>query len=365
MRVCAHVGVVGLTKQVRGLITAARTRTLDYEPRPPAVRDWSAYDAGKTRELPDVIRLIRRFVDTAAQNLQPPGRGVARMGRPRVPAAEVAKVLLAQGYLGKANRVAEGLSDALGPRLGVGVGFSYKTIERGYDDPAIGLILDELFRLTNEPVRGLERVFSVDGSGMVTRVTDHYASARSHQASGDRALGAWPAGAGARVYNVAIIGVKHKLLAAWRAATDEHARELAQFPDAFAQAKSNHPAMGMLLGDGLYAGRPQVQLVAASGVLPRFLPRRNVTLKRLGVGAWIDMLVAMARNPQEWFSEYHLRSNSETVFSVVNPGPPIRKRLEGRKKTESVLRACVYNLRRLAQLRYSMDVAPLDESYAC
>lgn len=359
------MGDGNLTQRVRETITAARTRTLDYQPRPEPKADWSAYDAAMTKELPDVIRLIRRFVDTAVANLAPPRRVVPRMGRPPTNPSDVAKVLLAQAYIGKPNRVAQGLGDALGPRLGIASTFSYKTIERGYDNEAVTLILQEVFRLTNVPVHGLETAFSIDGSGMVTSVRDNYAAARARQANGDRSKGGWPKGSAGRVYNVAIIGTRYKLLAAWRAATDEHARELAQFPDALAQARENQPGMEMLLGDGLYAGRPQVQMVAEAGVVPRFLPRRNVTLKRFGVDAWVEMLLSMARDPQQWFIDYHMRSISETGFSVVNDGVRIRKRLDARKQTESFLEGVVYNIRRLAQLRYLIDLAPLDEGYAC
>ncbi|MGH9891696.1 MAG: hypothetical protein ACREA0_06885 [bacterium] len=368
MRVCAHVGFGGRpVDRVRSVIVKARTRTLEYEPRQSPETDWSAYDAAMTRELPDVLRLIRRFVDVAVENLGAPEPAVRPMGRPTTPPADVAKVLLAQAYLGKANRVAQGFGDAFGPRLGIRASFSYKTIERGYENPAVRLILHEVFRLTNIPVQGLERVFSTDGSGMVTSVRDHYAGARSRQRATDRGQGAWPSAHAPRVYNVAVIGVKYKLLAAWRPTADAHHKELAQFPHVFQQALENHPDMEMILGDGLYAGRPQVALVAKAGVTPRFLPRRNVTLKRLGVDAWVTMLMDMVRDPQHWFWDYHARSISESGFSVINDGVRIRKRLDHRKRTESFLEGVVYNLRRLAQLRYLVNLAPLpfEDSCAC
>jgi transposase len=354
---------VALQQWVRGVIAQVRAGTFEYESRPPPVRDWSAYDAAKTGELPDVLRLIRGFVELAEQNLRPPEVPVGPRGRPRTAAADLAKALLAQSYVGKANRIAQGLCEAVGPRLGLSCSFSYKTIERGYDDDRVIRILWEVLRLTNVPVQGLERVFSVDGSCMVTSVRDNYAAAREHQRG--RSSGAWPDSSSARVYNVAIIGVEYKLFAAWKAATDPHARELAHFPAAFEQAQTNQPGMGMLLGDGLYAGRPQVGLVARAGVIPRFLPPRNATLKRLGCGAWIEMLLTMAREPQRWLSEYHGRSISECGFSVTNVGPPMRKRLAARKETESLLRALVYNIRRLAQLRYLVGLMPLDPATAC
>ena len=194
---------------------------------------------------------------------------------------------------------------------------------------------------------------------MTTSVRDNYASARAHQPKDDRSQGAWPDAASPRVYNVAVIGTTTKILAAWRPTTDLHHKELAQYPIALLEAKRNRPDMQVLLGDGLYAGRPEEQLAADQRVQPFFLPRRNVSLKRLGCDAWVSMLVAMAKDPQDWFSTYHLRSISETGFSVINDGARIRKRLAPRKQTESFLKAINYNLCRLAQLRYLIDLGPL------
>ena len=358
MRVCAHVAyAAALQNQVRTTITEAREGTLAYQHRPSPQRNWCAYDAAKTQELPDTIALIQRFVDAATPPLT--NHANPKGGRPRIAPSDLAKALLAQSYSKKSNRVAQGIAAAFGPRVGIQRHFSHKSIERAYDCPAVLAILQEVFRLTNVPVQGLETTFSIDGSGMVTCVRDNYQAARARQGKQDRGHGEWPATHAPRVYNVAVIGIRYKLLAAWRPTTDVHHKELAQLPAALAQAKANQPDMQVLLGDGLYAGRPQVQLVADHDVKPFFLPRRNVTLKRMGCDAWVTMLVAMAKNPQEWFADYHMRSISETGFSVINDGARIRKRLAARKQTESFLKAIVYNLVRLAQLRYLVTLEPL------
>lgn len=339
---------------VRKLIAAARAGDLDYEGRPPPRMDWGAYDLAQTRELADMLDLIRELVDAAEARVRE-GRTRRGRGRPATPAADVAKVLLLQAYLEVPNRVAQGLVLLFEAKLGLSREFSYKTVERGYDRGAVRAILDEVFALTNEPVQGLERVFAVDGSGLPTSVKRNYEEDRRRSREGN---GAWPRDRG-YVFAVAGIGTTFKLFAGWRSTEDAAVGEVSLFPDVARQMKAHHPRIAAVLGDGAYAGRPQCRLVGELGAVPRFLPRRNATLKRLGVKEWVDMLLALARDPQEWLATYHLRSISETGFSVLkNRHGPLRKRLRRRKETEAFLRAVAYNVRRAGQLRYLAPYLP-------
>lgn len=76
-------------------------------------------------------------------------------GRPSTPPDDVAKILLLQSYLGVPNPFAEGMVYLFKEKLGLSKGFSYKTIERGYDKECVIKILDMVFSLTNKPVKGL------------------------------------------------------------------------------------------------------------------------------------------------------------------------------------------------------------------
>ena len=334
---------------VRKIIAAARSGDLDYEGRPPAKVDWTAYDLAQTRELADMLVMIRELVDAADARLRE--RAKRRPGRPATPAADVAKVLLLQAYLEVPNRVAQGLVPLFREKLGLSREFSYKTVERGYDRRAVRAVLDGVFALTNAPVKGIERVFSVDGTGLPVSVKQNYErDARARDGKG--ALG--------YVRAVAVVGTAFKLFAGWRSSEDPGVGEFALFPDALRGARALQPGMAVVVGDGLYAARSACRLVGELGAVPRFLPRRNATLKRLGVREWVDMLLAMARDPQAWFADFPLRSLSETAFSVLkNRKGALRKRLTGRKATEAFLDVLAYNIRRLAQLRYLSPYLPI------
>ncbi len=266
--------------------------------------------------------------------------------------------------------------------------FSYKTIERGYDRECVDKILDMVFRLTNEPVKELEKVFSVDGSGTPTSVKQNYNADRQRQnakrskSKGKKeAHGSLPGSSDKKhdyVYREAIIGTKYKLFAGWKSTTDHSIGETTMFPDVFAQAIEKHPNMEQMLGDGIFATRPICKEVGLHGITPRFLPRRNVTLKRKGVNteegslppvyamrhasfgvkAWVDMLWALSKDPQGWLHDYHMRSISETGYSMLkrrNTGP-LRKRLDPRRETEDYLRGICHNIRCLYYLQYLENI---------
>jgi transposase len=349
---------------VRKIVTAAREGVLAYERRPPTPRSWSAYDVAQTREIADTLELTRHLVDAAEERLAARAARRARQrGRPPTPAADIAKVLIMQTYFGVPNRVAEGLLHLFGEKLGISREFSYKTIERGYDREAVNRLLDKVLELTNVPVQGLERVFSADGTGMPSSRKENYADERARQNSEGREAGAWPTsprtGVRRPVFGVGMLGTVYKLYTGWVGRADGRMGETAAFPQLLARTKAMHAGVEMVVGDGAYAGRPQCAQVAEVGAVPRFLPRRNATLKGEGVRAWTEMLLAMAADPQQWFRDYYQREASECGFSMVkNRKGALRKRLDRRKETETYLRFVQHNVTRLAQLRWVAAIIP-------
>lgn len=354
---------------LRKVIDQVREKEFPYESREKKKVNWSMYDVAQCQEIADMIELIRELVDSAVERLEKLKPKAQRgPGRPPTPPSDVAKVLLLQSYLDVPNRVAEGMIYLFSEKLGLSKGFSYKTIERGYDRESVNEILNMVFNLTNEPVRDLEKRFSVDGSGTPTSVRQNYNADRQRQnAKRSKSKGkgeahdSLPPSTDKKhdyVYKETIIGTKYKLFAGWTSTTDHSIGETTLFPEVFAQAIESHPNMEQMLGDGIFATRPICKEVGQHGITPRFLPRRNVTLKRKGVKAWVDMLWDLSKDPQKWLSEYHMRSISETGYSMLkrrNTGP-LRKRLDPRRETEDYLRGICHNIRRLCYLQYLEDI---------
>jgi transposase len=357
--------------ELRELISSVRDGTFHYEGRPKKSLDWSSYDEAQVREVSNMLRLMRTFVDEASNRI-PSEEGTRRRGRPPVYSpSDVAKALLLQSYFGVSNRVAAGLVDLFEEKLGISKAFSYKTIERGYDPGPVTQILQEVFRLTNELGNSMEGTFSVDGSGDPTSMKANYESVRSEQKrkkgeGDDDGNGGDDGSDGDSVsspstttrhdfqYTSSSVGVHTKIVAGFRGTDDHAVGELSMFPSVIAQTRINCPGMETTLGDSLYSSRKACSIVAGYGARPYFFPKVSVTFTSHGVPSWNNMLHEFASDPQGWLRIYHMRSISETVNSMDKRRFPwkLRKRLAWRKGVESFLRRDVHNIRQYSYLTY-------------
>lgn len=354
------------TEDLRNLVSSVRNGTFHYEGKPKKSLDWSSYDEAQVHELADILELIRDFVDEAATRisssslLEHNGRG-----RKPYPPADIAKILLLQSYFGVSNRVAAGLVRVFKEKLRISNEFSYKTIERGYDPSPITVILQEVFRLTNEYGNSKETTFSTDGSGDPASMKVNYESVRSEQRKNQEQKdssskkehdGAWPSEKKRHdfQYTESVVGVHTKVVAGFLSTEDHSIGEMALFPGVMAQAYSNCPKMETILGDSLYASRKVCSIVSRYGTKPYFMPKSNSTFRSHGVVSWLEMTHALVEDPQSYLQTYHMRSISETVNSMEKRRFPskLRKKLTMRKDTEDFLRQDVHNLRQYSYLSY-------------
>ena len=351
---------------LRTLVGQIRDEEYPYEERPTPTTEWASYDEAQIHETNDVLDLIPELVELAQGRVDARTIALPRRGQPATPAADITKILLAQSFLQRANRPAEGLGLLFREKLRIASRVSYKTIERAFDRVGVARLLDEVFLLTNEPVRGLERVFSGDGSGSPKRVGVHYPKDRERERDKGETSDALSGHPGDYAYHFAIVGVKYKVLAGWRgvAQVRKGSGEHSLFPKAMAVLAQTGHTVEAVLGDGLMATRPCCRIVAELGAKPYFLPKRNTTFKSHGVHAWVRMVADLLDHPQEWLEQFHMRSISEATFSVFNRANPrpLRKKLERRVETEDYLRGIVYNIKRLAYLRYMADIHPLPDA---
>ena len=367
-------------EELKKIVKSVRDGTFEYDGKEPVKTDWAQYDQAQIYEMINYLNNIRDLVDLADKRIKertpPKKRGP---GRPPTDPADITKTLLLQTYLESSNRLAEGFLLLFQEKLGISSSFSYKTIERGYDRERVNEILDEIIVITNESVEGKEETFSFDGTGFSSSNKENYADKRQKQNSKknhkksksassvekEPADDSFPKSNSTGTkkgfsYAVMGVGVQYKLISGISIRPDHSIGETTMFPEAFYQTINCHPNIDSVLGDGIYGCRWITNLVSENNATPYFLPRSNVTFKSKGALGWYDMLYSLWEAPREWLENYHMRSISETVNSMVKCrfGAPLRKKLDSRKETETRLKLVGHNIRRVGYLEIMGDVVP-------
>jgi len=319
---------------------------------------------------------LKDIVDEADKRIQsktkPEKRGP---GRPETNPADIVKTLLLQTYTESPNRVAEGLLFLFREKLGISKHFTYKTIERGYDRNAVNKIMDEVVAITNECVENEEKTCSFDGTGFSASNKENYAAKRQKQnskknqkkslsASNEQCHDNFPiSDASSKMgfsYCVMGVGAQYKLISGMSVCPNHSIGETTMFPDVYYQTLQNYPNMEKALGDGIYSARWITDIVSKSNVTPYFLPKSNVTFQSKGFAGWYDMLFSLWKDPQGWLEQYHMRSISETVNSMVKCrfGGTLKKRLDPRKATETKLKLVAHDIRRIGYIEILYDIKP-------
>lgn len=361
-------------EELRKTIKSIRDGTFEYDNRDPKKTNWVKYDFAQIKEMSYYLENLRDIVEEADKRIQertlPKKRGP---GRPPIVSSDIAKVLLLQTYTASPNRIAEGLLLLFREKLRISEHFSYKTIERGYDREAVNEILDEIVQITNESLEGKESTFSFDGTGFSASNKENYAAKRQMQNSkkndkkseakcSEQNNDSFPESNSKMGFSYAVmgVGVQYKLISGMAVSPDHSIGETTLFPEAFNQTLVRHPNLENVLGDGIYGIRWITDLVSGNNATPYFLPRSNVTFKSKGYSGWYNMLFSLWGDTQNWLEQYHMRSISETVNSMIKCrfGNTLRKRIDSRKKTETILKLVAHDVRRVGYLEVFGEIEP-------
>ena len=345
-------------EDLRNLVKSVRDRSFPYEKRDLPERNWHQYDQAQADEIADILETIRDVVNIASSRIKEEKRGV---GRPPVATSDIVKVMLMQAYFGMPNRVARGFLRLFGEKLGISSKFSYKTIERGYEPDRTKKLLDEVHRIMNETGNSMENIFSTDGTGDPNNMKVNYESKRSQQRiekdKDKRESDAFPHTKGKHdfQYSSFSVGVHTKMIAGLYTTDDHSIGELSMFPGIMAQTVDLCPQIEVMLGDALYSNRNICSIVDKYGIKPYFLLKTNATFRAKGVPSWKSMLYEFIDDTQFWMEQYHMRSISESVNSMIKRKMPtkIRKKLPQRKKTEETLKINMHNMRQFSYLRHT------------
>lgn len=332
----------GTRDLLQRLITQIQNGTFPYDEKTPDPIDWASYDAAQINEINDILNEIRRTVNRVWQRTQPTEENEDNgPGRPPTHPPDVAKALLVQQYFETSNRQTQGLIQLFKEKLDIQDTFSYKTIERGYDNDDVMRIVDAVRDDAANSVAPHETGFATDGTGLPTSQKINYETSKRKGRKRD-----WE-------HLIATFGTQTGMILEMTLLEDANDAEAPAFKHAL-PSKDRFPNLETGTADAAFLSRENVERLHEQGITPRIFPKKNVGFKSKGHAGWHTMLRALLNDPQTWLRDYHQRSKAETGFSVLQTRHPraIRRRLKTRKHAAGRVRGSVHNLRRKVYLSY-------------
>ncbi|MCA9631302.1 MAG: transposase, partial [Myxococcales bacterium] len=257
---------------------------------------WSNYNQAQVNEGDHFVYLLHDLCKGLEEEPQE-GRG-----RRRTPLADVVFALVMKVYVGKSGRRAATWIKRCHKDGFLSKPVSYNTISDSFRRADLTPLLRDLVQQTALPLRGLEREFAIDSSGIGSRTYDRWF---------DEKWGQHKRRAKFRTAHI-IVGT-HTHCVTDVIVSDEG--DTTQFQPLLERTVARFQ-VDEVSADKAYSSKKNHQVAADLGVTP-FIKFKAGTRGDNGPDEWRKMYHYYQFKEADFLAHYHRRSNVETVFGMV------------------------------------------------
>lgn len=326
------------------MMSSNSTATTDSpQPRKTYPQDWRAYNAAQTSEKPVFMGLLADLCGTVEQPTY-------EFGRPRLPISDMLFACAFKVYSGfSSRRFNSDVVDAYQKGF-IDAKPSYASVNRYMANPALTANIKALIELSALPLAAVESNFAADATGFSTSRFDRWYSAK------------WGREKAHRRYVKAhmMCGVKTNIVTAITVTEGfvHDSRLLPELIDTTAKGFT----MAEVSADKGYLSIGNFEAVTAADARP-FIPFKSNTTGK-GSPLWEKLYAQFILHREEWDARYHLRSNSESVFSACKAkfGDSVRSTSETGQINETLLKFLCHNICVLNQEMNELGITPSFDS---
>ena len=303
-------------------------------------QDWVAYNQAQTQEK---ILFLELLYELTSQIPQPKREGA---GRPSADLGEMIFSCCLKTYLDFSSRRSE--SDI---QLAKELGYihhppHFNTVLKYLRKPEMKKVLMKLVEISALPLKEVESNFAMDASGFSTVMS--YAWNKINRNSSERSK-----------FKKAHVmcGVKTNVITHIEI-TDGYLHDSMMFDTLLLNTKKNFN-MKEVYADKGYLSEKNLGIAIKNGVIP-FIPfRKNIKDSEQGkMLIWRVMFKFFKDNKEEFLKHYHLRSNVESVFSMMKRkfGCYVRGRTSIARDNEILCKALCHNICVLIQEMFELGL---------
>lgn len=291
-------------------------------------QDWSSYNLSKTQEKLMLLKILHHAVESIDIDNIYKGNG-----RPKQYIQDMIKACCLKVYCKSPSRNI--ISDL---KLAESLGFLAKTphfnsINNYMSDPSITKYLNELIKITAEPLIPIEKYFAVDSTGFATFNKKHWIDIRFT----NRSKKDW------KKLHI-LTGVKSNIIASAKV-TKGNEHDSPHFD--YLVKNSIYFNIKEISADAGYLGRKNCDIVTSIGAMPFIMPKKNVKKSKPHSSvAWGQMISLWLNNEKEFRKHYHRRSNVESTFAMIKKNllPYVRSKSDVGQENEVLMKVICHNI---------------------
>lgn len=284
------------------------------------------YDKKLRIQLKGVYKQINNDVEKAYCKIKIRNK----KGRPLKDRKQLTKLHLLQNQFNISNRDMEAFADLF--LLNGYETYSYKTIERAYEDQIVQMILHNVYILSCGKPREFDG--SADGTGQTLVIYKHYRTDRLKDLKNKEETSKRKE----YIFSVAIVDIKTNIYVGFATGFKS---EKVLFLEALKMVKKNGFKIKSMVLDKGYSYQ-SIFSCFDKGVKVMTIPKSNATIK--GPKEWKDMLKHWIRYPFGFLKKYFKRERSEANFSRdKRKHGKIRQKITERIENTSWVRTILHN----------------------
>jgi len=291
-------------------------------------QDWVSYNNAQTKEKQMFYNIVNELLDYIPTKEKPKTKG-----RPSLSERDMLFCSILKVYSMFSSR--RSISDLkfLEKMRYIEKAPHFNSVCNYINNPSFEHYLKYLIQLSSLPLVQVEEKFAVDASGFSSANHDKWVNVRlDKKAYKDFKKAHVMSG----VYTNIITSVE---------VTDSNKHDSPYFPQLVNETSANF-GIKEVSADKAYISRDNLDVVSKVGGIP-FIPfKKNSIHNSKGSNIWSTMFVYFKTQREEYMKHYHLRSNAESVFSMIKTkfGGYLKTRKDQAQINEVLLKCLCHNI---------------------
>ena len=324
-----------------GVVTETEAVSLTAVKRKTYPQNWPAYNAAQTEEKTRFGSLLSDLCRGVPQPVQK-GRG-----RPALPLSDMLFACAYKVYTGfSSRRFTSDLRDAQASGL-VTNASHFNSVSNYLADPRLTPLLKHLVSMSSLPLKAIETEFAIDSSGFTTSRFIRWFNKKHGREVDNREWVKVHLMCGVKTHIVTSVDIS-----GWEAHDTTYFAPLVE-------ETARYFKMAEITADKAYLSHRNTTTAESVGAVP-FIPFKSNTVPTLEDSAWGRMYHYFMLNREQFLTHYHMRSNAETVFSMIKGkfGDSVRSKRDTGMVNEALAKVLCHNVCVVIQTIHELGIEP-------